>query len=462
MSTYNVFERTTRHAIDFLESLPTRPVAAQATAAELRQALDKPLTDSGVPPEVVIDELVHDVDRGLLASAGGRFFGWVIGGGLPAAVAADWLTSAWDQNATIYACGPAAAVVEEITGQWLKELLGLPADASFAFVTGCQMAHVTALAAARHRLLASQGWNVEERGLPGAPPIRVLTSSQRHESLIRAVRLLGMGSECIQYVPSDEHSRIRVDALAEILGRSPDAPTVVWLQAGDLNTGTFDPFNQACDIAHTHGAWVHIDGAFGLWVAASDQYRHLLEGVEKADSWATDGHKWLNVPFDSGMVFVAHPDAHRASLSTTASYLVTADDAARDQINWTPEWSRRSRGFAVYAALRSLGRQGVAQLIERCCAHAHRLVTEIGTLPGAEVLAEPQVNQGLVRFLSVDGDHDRRTDEVIENIRSKGVAWFGGTTWNGMRAMRVSVCNWRTKDDDVTQTIDSVRKIITQ
>lgn len=460
MSTDHVLERAAKHAMNFLDGLPNRPVETTTEHFDLRAALGKSLPETSTPPEVVIDELVRDVEGALLGSAGGRFFGWVIGGSLPAALAADWLTSTWDQNAALYACGPAAAVVEEVSGEWLKQLLGIPQSASFGFVTGCQMAHVTALAAARHKLLGDRQWNIEENGLFGAPRLRVLTSPHRHESLIRAVRLLGIGSAAIAYVPCDENFRMRMPDLSRLLAQSPQTPTVVWLQAGDLNAGTYDPFDEACDLAHDYGAWVHVDGAFGLWAAVSDHYRHLLSGADKADSWATDGHKWLNVPFDSGIVFVAHPEAHRASLSTTAGYLVEAGDSARDQIHWNPEWSRRARGFAIYAALRSLGRRGVADLVDRCCAYAHQLVMGIGALPGAEVLIEPRVNQGLVRFLSVDGNHDMCTDRIIERVRMKGVAWFGGTNWNGQRAMRVSVCNWRTSDEDIARTIDSVREVL--
>jgi glutamate/tyrosine decarboxylase-like PLP-dependent enzyme len=457
----SLFKRTTEHALSYLESLNDRPVCATATVAELRAALSKPLPDTGIETEQVIDELVHDCAGGLLASPSGRFFGWVIGGTLPAALAADWLASAWDQNAAIYACSPAAAVVEEVCGEWLKELLGIPRSASFALVTGCQMAHTTALAAARHKLLAERDWDVEHRGLIGAPPIRVLTTENRHETLLRAVRLLGLGGAAIEHVGCENDGRMRMVDLDRALQNSPDTATILCLQAGDLQTGLYDPFTEACGIAHGHGAWVHIDGAFGLWAATSDRFRHLLSGAELADSWATDAHKWLNVPYDCGLVFVAEAEAHRASMEQPASYRIKVGDA-RDQVDWNPEWSRRARGFPVYAAIRSLGRHGIAVLVERCCQHAQRLVTEIGALPGAEVVAMPQINQGLVRFLSPDGDHDRRTDAIIEAVRAKGVAWFGGTLWHDKRVMRVSVCNWRTSDEDVDRAIVSVRQVLAE
>ncbi|MGH7123510.1 MAG: pyridoxal phosphate-dependent decarboxylase family protein, partial [Stellaceae bacterium] len=384
---------------------------------------------------------------------------WVIGGALPVAVAADWLTAAWDQNAASNATAPAEAVVEEICGDLAKALLGIPSAASFAFVTGCQMAHTTALAAARHKLLADRDWNVETSGLSGAPALRILTTENRHESILRSARLLGLGIDAVVYVPSDNMGRMEMGALEAALKQASEAPVVVCLQAGDLNTGVFDPFGRACELAHAAKAWVHVDGAIGLWVAASERHRHLLEGAEAADSWATDAHKWLNVPFDSGLVFVAHAPAHRAAFSQETSYSIPRE-GLRNQKDWNPEWSRRGRAFPVYAAMRALGRKGIADLVDRCCAHADRLVRGIGALAGAEVVASPTINQGLVRFLSRSGDHDRFTDEVIGRIQAQGVAWFGGVTWRGMRVMRISVCNWRTTDEDIDRTIDSVKEAL--
>ena len=453
-----------QHAFSFLENLDRAPVGATVDLHTLRQRLNKPLGDSGLPPEQVITELVADVEGGLIGSTGGRFFGWVIGGSLPAALAADWLTATWDQNGALYATSPAAAVVEEVAGLWLKDILGLPAHASFALVSGCQMAHATSLAAARHALLEERGWDVEDRGLYGAPPIRILTSAQRHGSFERAVRLLGLGREQVVYLTSDAQDRLDPAALQQALESNPSAPTIVLLQAGDINIGAFDDFETVIPLAKRYGAWVHVDGAFGLWTAASPEYRHLVKGVEAADSWATDGHKWLNVPFDCGYAFIAHRDAHQASMTHRAAY-ITHDQDARDEMNWNPEWSRRSRGFSTYAALRQLGRDGIAELIERCCRHAHDLVMGIGNLSGAEVLWEPTINQGLVRFpdpspVATEQDHDRRTEEVIAAIVASGEAFFGGTTWHGKRAMRVSVCNWRTSRADVQRSIDSVARVL--
>jgi glutamate/tyrosine decarboxylase-like PLP-dependent enzyme len=362
------------------------------------------------------------------------------------------------------ATGPAEAVLEEICGAWLKELLGLPATASFALVTGSQMGHVTCLAAARNALLARSGWDVERDGLAAAPRLRILSGDQRHGSIERAVRLLGLGSASVVDLATDEDGRLRAEVLDDALRQDPDVATIVILQAGDLNIGAFDPFIELIPLAHASGAWVHIDGAFGLWAAASPRYRDNLAGVERADSWVTDGHKWLNVPYDCGYAFVADPVPHQAAFGHRASYIVRTADA-RDPSEWTPEWSRRGRGVATYAALRELGRAGIADLIERTCRHAHTLATRIGALPGAELVFEPRLNQGLVRFLdrrpgARERDHDRRTDEVMARILETGEAFFSGSTWRGKRCMRISVCNWRTNDTGVERAVAAVRHVL--
>jgi glutamate/tyrosine decarboxylase-like PLP-dependent enzyme len=465
-----------QHTLDRLSPASDPTVAATASLATLRTRLAVPLGEAGLDATAVIHQLVRAVEGGIIDSAGPRFFGWVIGGSLPAALAADWLTSAWDQNAGMYATSPAAAVVEEVVGEWLKDLLHLPPAASFALVTGCQMAHVTCLLAARHALLARRGWDVEHEGLAGSPPIRILTSTEKHGSTVRAIRLLGLGEKHIVNLATDADGRLRGDTLIEALESSPSQPTIVVLQAGDLNIGAFDDFLNLIPIAKNFGAWVHVDGAFGLWCAASPRLRHLLNGADGADSWTSDGHKWLNVPFDCGYAFVADREAHRASLSHRAPYLTHAPDA-RDAMDWNPEWSRRARGFATYAALRQLGRRGVAGLIERSCDHAHALVTGIGSLVGAEMVREPQINQGLVRFLApVRNPHDLPdedpdtgtsatsndafTDRIMAEILASGEAFFTGTTWRGRRAMRVSVCNWQTSAEDVDRVIACVDKIL--
>ena len=448
-------KRAAELAAEYIESFDYQKVSEEPDPKALRDRLCKELTSDGLPPLQVINELADDAKDGLLNSAGGRFFGWVIGGGIPVSIAADWLTSAWDQNAAAYACSPSAAIIEEVVAGWLKDILGLPPHASYAFVTGCQMAHVTALAAARHKVLADKGWSAERQGLAGSPPIRVLVG-EHHETLLRALRHLGIGTDSVVQVAMKDDGTIDVPSLKTELEKSPDMPTIVSLAAGDLNRGAFDPFDEVCDLAHAHNAWVHIDGAFGLWVASSPRYRHLVKGIEKADSWATDAHKWLNVPYDSGIAFVADSESHKIAMTIPAAYKVEVEDV-RDQFEWGPEWSRRARGIPIYAALRTLGRNGVAEMIERCCDMTREFVLTLGELPGVEVLTTPVINQGLVRFLDPGGDHDKRTDEVITRINDTGEAWFGPTVWHGMRVMRISLSNFRTTPHDVERAIAAIK-----
>ncbi|GAB3982248.1 aminotransferase class V-fold PLP-dependent enzyme [Plantactinospora veratri] len=444
--------RTAQIATDWLRSLDRRPVGVAATVDELRSRLGGPLPVDPVDPLVVVEELAAAVDPGLLGIPSGRYFGFVIGGGLPAAVAADWLTSVWDQCPGFYVCGPAASVAEEVAGAWLAELLGLPADASFAFVTGCQTAHLTGLAAARHHVLRAVGWDVEELGLSGAPPIRVLVGAARHVSVDRALRFLGIGRAALRVVPADRAGRMSVPRLRAELGRV-DLPTIVCAQAGEVNTGAVDDLDGIADAVAEWGGWLHVDGAFGLWAAASPALRHLVRGVERADSWAFDAHKWLNVPYDCGLAFCAHPDAHRAAMSATADYLVQGGPGQpRDAMDWTPAFSRRARGFAVYAALRSLGRQGVADLVERTCAHARTFGAGLAGVPGCEVLSDGPLNQVLFRF----GD-DLTTDRILRAVVDSGEAWLSGTTVDGRRAIRLSVSNWQTGEDDITRALAAFR-----
>lgn len=462
---YTALDRARYHAARWLDGLDTRAVNATTTLEELRARLGVPLGDEGADPARIVDDLAAATEGGLLGSPGGRFFAWVIGGTLESALAADWLTSAWDQNAGMYATAPAAAIAEEVAGAWLLELLDLPRNASFAFVTGCQMAHFTALAAAREGVLRGAGWDVGKDGLFGAPPIRVLANDTRHSTVDRALRFLGIGERAVCPIPSDEAGRVTEQSLEKTLA-SGSGPTIVVLAAGDLNTGVFDRFRQLIPIAKAAGAWVHVDGAFGLMARASRTTRHLTDGIELADSWAADAHKWLNVPYDSGIAIVRDRAAHNAAMTVHASYLVESD-VARDEVDWNPDFSRRARGFALYAALRELGREGLAALIERCCAHCHAIVTGIGALPGAELLWEPELDQGLVRFLdrragATDADHDAETDAVIASINASGEAFFGGVTWKGRRAMRISVVNWRTSDADVARTIEAVRGVLAE
>ena len=454
-------ERALGHALAHLATLDTAPVAPAAGHETLRRALGRPLPERGTSAAQIVDDLVADTAGGVTGSQSGRFFAWVIGGALPAAMAADWLTTAWDQNAGIYACSPAASVVEDIAGGWLKQLFELPADASFAFVTGTQMAHVTCLAAARHAVLARRGWDVGRRGLAGSPRVRILAGADRHGSVDRALRLLGFGSDAIESLPVDAAGHIARDTLAAALAVSDD-PAIVVLQAGELNLAAFDPFEQLAPLARAAGAWIHVDAAFGLWARVSPAHRDRARGIELCDSWTTDGHKYLNVPYDSGFAFVRDAAAHRAAMMLSASYLPPGGPA-RDPLDWNPEFSRRARGFAVYAALRELGRDGLAALVERTCRHADALTTRIAGLPGAELVATSGFNQGLVRFLAAapgatDTDHDRRTDQVIAAINASGEAMFGGVTWRGRRAMRISVSNWRTTDTDVDRAVAAARR----
>jgi glutamate/tyrosine decarboxylase-like PLP-dependent enzyme len=456
--------RAAEHAFVWLDGLETRSVATTATLEEMRARLGRPLSDRGVAAVQVIDDLVADVEGGILGSQSGRFFGWVIGGGLPAAMAADWLTTAWDQNAGIHACGPAASVVEEVAAGWLKDIFGLPAETSVGFVTGTQMAHATCLAAARHAVLRDRGWDVEAKGLAGAPPIRILANADRHGSVDRAVRFMGLGSDNIVALATDEDGRVAPETLQAALSAAL-APTIVVLQAGELNRAAFDPFETLAPMARAAGAWTHVDGAFGLWARTTPTHRGLADGIELCDSWTTDAHKYLNVPYDSGLAFVRDPQAHRAAMTLATSYL-PAGGAARDQIDWNPEFSRRARGFAIYAALRELGREGVAELVDRTCRRAQAITAGIGALPGAEAVVSSSLNQGLVRFLAPDADaseadHDRRTDEIIAAINASGEALFGGVTYRGRRCMRVSACNWRTSEADVARTIEAARAALT-
>jgi glutamate/tyrosine decarboxylase-like PLP-dependent enzyme len=447
-------------AAAYLARLDGMPVAASLDRATLRARLARPLPSKGLPSSQVIDELACGAAGGLIGSASGRFFGWVIGGTLPAALAADWLVSTWDQNAALSACSPAAAMVEEVAGEWLKQLLGLPASSSFAFVTGCQMAHVVGLASARQALLLRRNHDVACNGVAGAPEVRILANENCHASIQRAANLLGFGTASIHPVATDHLGRVEIAAVEQALQEQQGIATILVLQAGDIATGSFDDFANIIPLAKACDAWVHVDGAFGLWANGSEPYRHLLRGVEEADSWATDGHKVLNTPFDSGYAFVAEPDAHRAVFSLRASYLTHADED-RDQIDWNPDWSRRARGIPTYAALRALGRDGVARLFEGYCRHTKLMVEGLRGLPGVEIISEPIINQALVRFpdpspVAGEADHDRRTDEVIAAINAGGEAFFTGASWRGRRVMRISVCNWRTSERDVERACAAV------
>ena len=450
-----------RAARAWIDGLDDRSVAATASLSDLRRSFAGPLPHDGSSAEEVVQALARDAGGGMHGSAGGRFFAWVIGGGLESALAADWLVATWDQNATVYSSSPASAAIEETAGEWIKDLLDLPRDASFAFTSGCQMAHVTSLAAARAALLKRVGWNVEEDGLFGAPRVRVLTSDQRHVTIERAVRFLGIGRNAIEQLKTDRDGRVSAAVLDGALSGN-SKPTMLVLNAADLNIGACDPFRDLIPMAHSAGAWVHVDGAFGLFARASRTYRHLLDGVELADSWATDGHKWLNVPFDCGIAIIADREAHRTAMTSSASY-VAPTTIARDQVDWNPEYSRRARGVPVYAALKELGRSGVEALVDRCCRHCASIVEGIGELRGAEILARPTLNQGLLSFARTGASLEENnlfTDAIIQKINATGEAFFSGTTWRNRRAMRVSVVNWRTSEQDVKRAIAAAASVL--
>ena len=410
--------------------------------------LGGPLPEAPEDPVDTIDRLADGAAPGLVASPGPRYFGFVTGGSLPAALAADWLTSAWDQNTAFGVMSPAAAVVEEVAAGWLLEVLGLPASASVGFVTGAQMANTTCLAAARHAVLGRTGWDVERLGLIGAPPLRVIAAAETHVTVLVALRYLGLGAPAT-IVATDDQGRMMAGDLERALERDSTTPTIVCAQAGNVNTGATDPLERIAAACRDAGAWLHVDGAFGLWAAAASGRRTEVAGAAAADSWATDGHKWLNVPYDCGIAITAHPEAHRAAMTMTAAYLV-AGDGIRDGADWAPEASRRARAFTVWAALRSLGRNGIADLVERCCTLAERMAGRLAEDRDVEILNEVVLNQVLVRFRRPDGgDADAFTDAVIRRVQDDGVCWAGGTVWHDVHAMRISVSNWSTTEADI-------------
>ncbi len=445
--------RTAEIAAQYLESLDTRPVRPEADYATMLAAVDGPVPDDGIEALAVVEELAAVVEPGLTAMGSGRFFGFVIGGALPSSVAADWLVSAWDQNTGLAQPTPGLSALEAVTGRWVLELLGLPPHSSFAFVTGCQMAHVTSLAAARHAVYDRIGYDLREKGLAGAPPLRVVVGALRHVTLIRALRLLGIGHAQELVVPVDGSGKARIDLLEEML---PDdgAPTIVCLHAGEVNTGAVDDLVTAVAVAHARDAWVHIDAAFGLWAAASPSLAHLVRGHAGADSWATDAHKWLNVPYDCGIAICAHPEMHAAAMEYAAPYLTVAgSDVERDPMGFSPEFSRRARALPVWAAIRSLGRSGVAAMIEQSCEHARAFAEQLAALPGCEILNEVVLNQVLLRF-----ENDERTRAIVAAVQREGEAWMSPTVWQDRAAIRISVSCWRTDDDDVRRTVEAFRR----
>ena len=455
----SALEEAHRLAASYLSELGSRAVGAAAGAAELRAALDGGMPDQGAPAREIVAELAAAAEPGLVASAGPRYFGFVIGGSLPAALAADWLAAAWDQDAGFHALSPAAAAVEDVAAKWLLELLGLPPRSAVGFVTGGQMANFACLAAARHRVLEQAGWDVEARGLQAAPRVSVLVGEHAHVTIFSALRMLGLGSETARTVPADEAGRMLPDQLLAALAEC-EGPTIVCAQAGEVNTGSFDPFEPIAAACAESGAWLHVDGAFGLWAGADPSRRELVHGVERADSWAVDAHKWLNVPYDSGIAIVADPTALEAAMRFAAAYLGRGADDARDPQALVPESSRRARGFAVYAALRSLGRAGVEELVARCCRWAALMAAELDAEPAAEVLNEVRLNQVLVGIEDGGGDPAKVVAAVVRRIQDDGTCWLGGTSWRGRPAFRVSFSNWSTTEEDVRESAAAIRAAI--
>src|SRR5262245_752917 len=457
-----LIRRTSEIAEDFLDRLPDRPVGRPVDLAALRSVLGGDLPDGPSDPQAVVEGLARDAEPGRGGTAGPRSFGLVIGGGVPAALMADWLTSTWDQNAGLYAISPAAAVVEEVAARWLLDVFGLPEGCSVGFATGATMASFTAIAAARHAVLERAGWNVEEDGLVGAPPIEVVTSEQSDVTIFASLQMAGLGRSRVHRVATDDQGRMRPDALGETLARIR-GPAIVCAQAGNVNTGSFDPLPAIVALVREQpNAWLHVDGAFGLWAAAVPALRDRVAGLAGADSWTTDAHKWLNVPYDSGIVICRDARAHRAAMTLGAAYYVETSGEERDPYNWVPESSRRARGFAIYAAMKSLGRSGLAEMIDGCCRIARRMADGLRGAPGVTILNDVVLNQVLVCFAPPgerDADPtvaDEFTRRVIAAVQADGTCWAGGTTWQGMAAMRISVSNWSTTDADADLSVDAI------
>ena len=450
-------DRAAAHARAYLSTLRERTVRATLSADQLRSRLGGPLPRRGEDPMDVIDQLAAAGRTGTVASQGPRYFGFVTGGSIPAAIAADWLVSAWDQNAQMFVMSPIAAVVEEIVAAWLKQLFGLPAAWSVGFVTGAQMATFTGLLAARHQLLRDAGWDVERDGLSGAPPLDLIVSEESHRTIFTALRMLGLGTERVQRVDTDGQGRMRAGRLDAILRRT-SRPCLVCAQVGNVNTGAADPVGDIARLTREHGGWLHVDGAFGLWAAASESRRHLVAGIEHADSLATDGHKWLNVPYDCGIVLTAHPESHQAALMVPAHY-IQATPGERDPRAFTPDESRRARALPIYAALRVLGGRGVADTIDRCCSLAARMATRLAQHESIRILNDVVLNQVLVQFRPSGGDAAAAaalTQTVIARVQDEGTCWAGGTTWHGEAAMRISISNWSTTAEDIDQAAAAI------
>ena len=447
MTERELLARTAALAADYLETLDTRPIRPERGYREMHELFDRAVPERPADPAEVVEELAAVGEQGVMAIGSGRWYGFVAGGAVPSSLAADWLVSAWDQNTGLAEPTPATSALEAVTGRWVLELLGLPPDSSFAFVTGCQMAHVTCLAAARHSVYRRAGWDLPQRGLAGAPPLRVVLGGKRHVTVKRALRLLGIGESQEVVLPADGEGRMETEQLEAALDGS--TPTIVCAQAGEVNTGAFDDLEAIVELAARAGAWVHVDGAFGLWAAASPSLAHLVAGYEQADSWATDGHKWLNVPFDCGIALCAHRDDHEAAMEYAAPYLAVSEShVARDPMGYSPEFSRRARAVPVWAAIRELGREGITALVDRCCAHARAIAEGLAALPGCEIVNDVVLNQVIFRF-----EDDERTQAILAAVQEEGEAWMSPTTWDGRFTIRISVVGWRTSERDVERTV---------
>lgn len=452
----NTLLRTTCDIAErFLAEVGERPVGRPINFQALLERMRVPLSNDGEDPQAVIIDLASSADPGLVATVGPRYFGFVIGGAHPASVAADWLAAAWDQNAFSWLLSPAAAAAEEVCREWLVDLLGLSASMSAGFTTGATMANFTGLAAARHALLKKLGWDVESRGLFSAPEIPVLTSAQSHIAVFGSLQMLGLGRDRVTRIATDEQGRMRAEELRRAMA-ALSTPPIVCAQAGNVDTGSFDPLPEIANLVREHGGWLHVDGAFGAWAAASPQLRHLARGIDQADSLAIDCHKWLNVPQDSGVIFVRDEQAHRAAMTWTAPYFMTGSQGIRDNYMYVPDASRRARGFAVYAALRALGRDGLAAMIERCCHLARHMATRLSAHPQVNILNEIVLNQVLVRFSAPTQDADSFTRAVIGAVQQDGTCWAGGTMWHGTQAMRISVSNWSTTEEDIDRSAEAI------
>jgi glutamate/tyrosine decarboxylase-like PLP-dependent enzyme len=445
-----VLEAAHRLAARYLDTAATRHVGPQATNAELMQALGGPLPHRASDPVAVLEQLAAYADRGIIANAGPRYFGFVTGGSVPVTVGADWIASAWDQNAGLFVSSPAASVIEDVVSGWLVELLDLPRRSGVGFVTGAHMANFTCLAAARHEVLRRTGWNVEAQGLQRAPRIRVIAGGEVHISALGALRYLGFGTDEVELMPVDHQGRMRAEALDAAL-TNESGPTIISAQVGNVSTGASDPIEAIVAVAHAHGAWVHVDGAFGLWAAAVPELRSLVKGIETADSWATDAHKWLNVPYDSGLAIVADTAPLRAAMSMNASYLQRGRDEERVGLDYAPESSRRARALPIYALFRALGGDGIADIVRRNCALARRMADRLSQEPGVRILNDVELNQVLAEFR--DAETTRR---VIAAVQAEGTCWAGGAVWQNTRVMRISVSNWSTTEADIDRSTEAI------